>query len=158
MQRAVLLLVVLAVQAVAAQEGPTYLRPNYRTIAKVTADSHGEYYIDTLEARFVRCDTTLTTDALRCIYYGSGTFTLREAQHHYMMLQERLGRINPAVTDAWWQYQMLMVAVWSSGDGSKRHPLHVRSSDEAALVAADMGSPLWFKVKGRCRFSVTPQQ
>lgn len=152
-----IVLSLMAMGAAGAQELPPTLKPDYCKIARYTSRP-GMFFLDSLEARFSRCDTTLTIDDLRCLYYGGGEATLCDAYRRHMLLASRFGRQSRAANEAWWQYQMLTSAVWSTGDGTRRRPLHVRSADEAALVAQDFGYSLWFKVKGRRKFSVAPQQ
>ena len=117
-----------------AQDGGRTLKPNYRRIARVVADPHGEYFYDSVEERFARCDTSLTVDHLRCLYYADTLHTLRAAHRRYQLLASRFGPASRRAGDAWWQYQMLLTAVWSSGDGSRRRPLHVRLRSEADFL------------------------
>lgn len=49
--------------------------PNYESIRKITCNSKSPSYYPLLMHRFVECDTTLTLEDYRCLYYG---FTLRE--------------------------------------------------------------------------------
>lgn len=119
-----------------AQEAGRTLPPNYKRIAKEIAKPGGPYFLDSLQARFDRCDTTLTVDDLRCLYYGSRGALLYESHHRYMLLYSRFGRHGGVVNDAWTRHQMLVSAVWSTGDGSRRHPLHVNGLDDASFVIA----------------------
>ena len=63
-----------------AQDNGRTLKPNYRKIARVVKSPSSPYYLDSLEERFSRCDTTLTVDDLRCLYYG-GTANMLTASH-----------------------------------------------------------------------------
>ena len=151
------ILLCMSGMAVAQQEAGNTLPPNYRRIAKEVKNSTGEYFYDSLMARYGRCDTALTVDHLRCLYYGGTDVSLADAWQRYFLLFSRFGNRGGRVNEAWTQYQMLLTAVWSTGDGSRRHPLHVRSKEEARQVVTDFGSALWFKIKGKRRFSVAPQ-
>lgn len=139
-----------------AQEAGATMKPNYRKIARVVADPSGPYFMDSLESRFARQDTSLTVDDLRCLYYGGEGGMLSGAHTRLMAVGSRFGMASRQAGVAWWHYQMLTTAVWSSGNGSRRRPLHVTSRDDAQQVATDFGAPLWFKIKGRRRFSVAP--
>lgn len=121
----------LATLPIAAQENGQTLPPNYRVISRVVADNHSPYFLDSLQARFWRCDTSLTVDDLRCLYFGGSDVSLADCHRRYQLLLGRFGRHQGKANEAWWQYQMLLTAVWSTGNGSKKHPLHVR--DEADL-------------------------
>ena len=73
-----LLLVPLALQA---QDNPAPLPPNYELIKKETGRWFGEYRYSRLVTRFWNCDTNLTVDHFRCLYYGAAlrgdtTYTL----------------------------------------------------------------------------------
>lgn len=125
------ILLALSALPLAAQEAPQTLPPNYSRIKRVVTDCHSPYFLDSLVARFYRCDTSLTVDDLRCLYFGGGDASLADSYSRYQLLLGRFGRHQGRVNDAWWQYQMLLSAVWSTGNGSKKHPLHVR--DEADL-------------------------
>ena len=141
-----------------AQDGGATMKPNYRKIARVVKSPASPYFLDSLEVRFSRCDTTLTVDDLRCLYFGGGEVSLSDAWQRYQLLFSRFGRHGGKANDAWWQYQMLLTAVWSTGDGSKRKPLHVRSRADAELAAMGYDMPLWFKIKGHRKFIVTSQK
>jgi len=141
-----------------AQDAPDPLKPNYCKIARVVKDASSHYFLDSLVERFSRYDTAMTVDDFRCLYYGGGEVSINNRWKHYQLLAGRFGRQNAKANDAWWQYQMLLTAVWSSGNGSKRKPLHVTSYDDALRMAADFGSPLWFKIKGKRKFNVAPQR
>ena len=45
-------------------------KPDYDQIEKETKDETSEFYYPNLMARFVECDTTLTKDEFRYLYYG----------------------------------------------------------------------------------------
>lgn len=130
-----MVLTLMMLPAVAQEAGAT-MKPNYRRIAKEVARVGGPYFLDSLQARFDRCDTTLTVDDLRCLYYGSKGGMLYETHHRYRMLLGRFGRHGGAVNDAWTRHQMMVSAVWSTGDGSRRRPLHVKGIDDASFVMA----------------------
>ena len=139
-----------------AQDNGRTLKPNYRKIARVVAQPSSPYFIDSLTARFGRCDATLNVDDLRCLYYG-GDVSLSSVWQRYQALSSRFGRQSKQAGRVWTQYQMLTTAVWSTGDGSKRKPLHIRSREDAQLAVMGYDTPLWFKIKGKRKFSVTPQ-
>jgi len=134
----------------AAQELPPTLPPNYRLIKKVTRNQSSPYFYDSLLARFSRCDTTLTIDDVRCLYYGGDEAGISDCYRRYRLLLGRLGRHQGRANDVWWQYQMLQSAVWSTGDGSEEHPLHVRDLDDIMLLRSldnpdDTTSPQTFR-------------
>lgn len=142
-----------------AQDNGTIMKPNCRKIARVVKSPKSPYYLDSLEARFSRCDTTMTVDDLRCLYFGGGDVSLCDVWRRYQLLIGRLGRHSGRANDAWWQYQMLLNAVWSTGNGSKGHPLYVTQMADAIQTATDFGAPLFFKIKGsRKKFTVAPQR
>lgn len=133
----IILLAMMALPLAAQNEGRT-LKPNYRRIAKEIAKPDGPYFLDSLQARFDRCDTTLTVDDLRCLYFGSKGSMLYESFHRYWLLKSRFGRHTGPVNDAWTRYQMILTAIWSTGDGSRRHPLHISTPDDAShFIASD---------------------
>lgn len=142
--------------AAVAQDAGRILKPNYRKVARVVRSPRSPYFIDSLMARFDRCDTSLTVDDLRCLYYGGEAGMLYRAHTRLVAVSSRFGTASRQAGVAWWHYQMLTTAVWSTGDGSKRKPLHVTGCDDARWVAADFGAPLWFKIKGKRKFSVVP--
>ncbi|MBR6292109.1 MAG: hypothetical protein IKR33_04835 [Bacteroidales bacterium] len=119
-----------------AQDAGLTLPPNYKRIAKEVRKADGPFFYDSLQARFDRCDTSLTVDDLRCLYFGNGDASLCESHRRYWLLYSRFGRHGGAVNDAWTRYQMLVSAVWSTGDGSRRRPLHVNSLDDASFLMA----------------------
>lgn len=142
-----------------AQEGGRTLKPNYRKIARVTQQAGGQFHLDTLTVHFSRADTTMTVDHFRCLYFGGSEGMLTAAHNTFRGLSSRFGMTSRQAGEAWWRYQMLLSAVWSTGDGSRRHPLHVTSMEDAAQTATDFGSALWFKVRGKCRkINVAPQR
>lgn len=141
----VCILLATTVLPLAAQDNGATLPPNYRRIKKEVKRADGPYCYDSLLVRFYRCDTSLTVDDLRCLYFGGEELWLYKSFHHYWQLKGRFGRHQGKVNDAWWQYQMLETAVWSTGNGSKRKPLHVRGADDASFIIAS--SPHGYMVK-----------
>ena len=126
----VVVLLVAVVWPLAAQDLPPTLPPNYRLIKKLTKKKDSPYFYDSLAARFDRCDTTLTIDDVRCLYFGGKEVSITDCHRRYKLLISRFGRHQGRANDVWWQYQMLQSAVWSTGDGSEEHPLHVQSYDD----------------------------
>ena len=121
--------------AVSAQENPTPLPPDYQRIEKEIGRCFGEYRYSRLEKRFLRCDTTMTVDHFRCLYYGAAlrgdsTYTLMSCGRQYHRLTDSLGQWHPATQQAWWRFQMLTSAVWSSGNGSEEYPFYVSCRDD----------------------------
>lgn len=139
-----------------AQENGRILKPNYCKIARVTHDTASPYYAVSLTERFSLCDTSLTVDGMRCLYYG-GHVTLASVHQQFLLLSSRFGITSRRAGEAWWRYQMLLSAVWSTGNGSKSKPLHVISRDDAQLVAQGFDTPLWFKIKGKRKFCLSPE-
>ena len=157
MRKTILIIALMIVACgLSAQEGGATLKPDYRKVARVVKSPRSQYFLDSLQERFLRCDTALTVDDLRCLYFGGGEVSLSDAWRRYQLLLGRFGRHGGKANDAWWQYQMLLTAVWSTGDGTRRKPLHVRSHDDAVLAAKGYDTELWFKVKGRRKFAVAP--
>jgi hypothetical protein len=142
---------------VMAQDNGRTLKPNYRKIAKVVAQPSSPYFLDSLLSRFSRCDNTMTVDDLRCLYYG-GDLSLHDVWQRYQLSSGRFGRQSRQASKAWTQYQMMTTAVWSTGDGSKRKPLYVRSREDAEVAIMGYDTALWFKMKGKRKFSVAPRQ
>ena len=140
-----------------AQENGATLKPNYRKIARVVKSSASPYFLDSLQARFGRCDTSMTVDYMRCLYDGYGA-NLRDAYGVYSMKSSRFGMQSPQANVAWTQYQMLVTAIWSTGDGSKHKPLHVVCLEDAKFASMGYDTPLWFKIKGTRKFCVEPHQ
>ena len=153
----VICLLVVSCAALAQDAGRT-LKPNYRKIARVVKSPASPYFLDSLTLRFSECDTSLTVDDLRCLYYGGEACMLTAAHTQLLAVGSRFGLSSRRAGEAWWRYQMLTTAVWSSGDGSRRKPLHVSGYDDAVQVATDFGAPLWFKIRGKRKFSVAPRQ
>lgn len=141
-----------------AQDNGRTLKPNYRKIAQVVKSPASPYFLDSLIARFDRCDTSLTVDDMRCIYYSGTVTTLKEAYGVYEIKMSRFGRQSPRANAAWTRYQMLVTAIWSTGDGSKHKPLHVICVEDATYASMGYDTTLWFKIKGKRKFSVAPQQ
>lgn len=154
----VIISLLIACCAAAAQDGGATLKPNYRMIARVVKSPLSPYFLDSLLARFDRCDTSLTVDDLRCLYFSFANMSLNDAFRVYTLRSGRFGHQSRQANDAWWRYQMLTTAVWSTGDGTKRKPLHVVSREDAETAAMGYDTPLWFKIKGERKFSVAPQQ
>lgn len=138
MKRIVILIVLaMTVLPLMAQNGGTAKAPNYRRINKEINKVGGPYFLDSLQARFDRCDTTLTIDHIRCLYFGvEKPLDMIMINHRYDLLVGRFGRHQGKANDTWWQLQMLLSAVWSTGDGSRRHPLHVHGLNDAAFIMA----------------------
>lgn len=116
-----------------AQENGVVMKPNYRKIARVVRAPRSPYFLDSLAARFDRIDTTLTVDHFRCLYYGQGAdtlYTLRGTYRRYTALVRLHGAESRSAGIAWWQYQMLLTAVWSTGDASQRKPLWLKDYDD----------------------------
>lgn len=141
-----------------AQDGGTAMKPDYRKIARLVKSPASPYFIDSLAARYHRCDTSLTVDDMRCIYYSRAVTNLCGAYGEYGIRATRFGRQSPQANVAWMQYQMLVTAIWSTGDGTRRKPLHVVCREDAYEAAAGYDTPLWFKIKGCRKFSVAPRQ
>ena len=141
-----------------AQDNGATMKPNYRKIARVVQSPSSPYFLDSLLARFGRGDTSLTVDDMRCIYYSSSNNSLNDAFRVYTLRSGRFGLQSRQANDAWWRYQMPTTAVWSTGDGTKRKPLHVTSREDAKTAVMGYDTPLWFKIKGKRKFSVAPQQ
>ena len=142
-----------------AQEQPQTLPPNYRLISKIVQRPDSPYYYDSLLARFSRCDTSFTIDDARCLYYGGTEVSITDCYRRYRLLLGRFGRHEGRANDVWWQYQMLLSAVWSTGDGSKEHPLHVQSRED--LITLEMlegadGNPISTKVRRRMIYECHP--
>ena len=136
MKKLLVIISLLIVSCVAvAQDNGAVMKPNYRKIARVVKSHKSPYYLDSLEARFSRCDTTMTVDDLRCLYFGGGDVSLRDAWRRYQLLLGRFGRHGGRANDAWWQYQMLLTAVWSTGDGSEENPLYVKDYEDFLFVS-----------------------
>ena len=93
----------------------------------------------------------------RCLYYG-GDLSLHDVWQRYQLSSGRFGRQSRQASKAWTQYQMMTTAVWSTGDGSKRKPLYVRSREDAEVAIMGYDTALWFKMKGKRKFSVAPRQ
>lgn len=148
-----IVLILVLLPAVAQENGLT-MKPNYRKIARVIKSPVSPYFIDSLMARYDRCDTSLTVDDMRCIYYSCAVTTLRDAYGVYGRKLSRFGRQSPQANDAWTQYQMILMAIWSTGNGSKQKPLHVVCREDAWFVAEGYDAPLWFKIKGLRKFKV----
>ena len=137
MKRIVLFVsLLLAVLPLAAQKAGGFLKPDYRRIAKEVRKPAGPFFLDTLEARFSRCDTALDVDQLRCLYFSGAGPSIADVYRRYMLLVGRLGFHGGRANDTWTQYQMLLSAVWSTGDASRSHPLHVADTGDAAHIIA----------------------
>ena len=161
----IFIVLILVLLPVVAQENGRTMKPNYRKIARVIKSPESPYYIDSLIARFDRCDTSLTVDDMRCIYYSCAVTTLRDAYGVYGKKSSRFGRQSPQANAAWTQYQMILTAIWSTGNGSKQKPLHVICREDAWFATMGYDTPLWIKVKGQRKFkelyrssNATPQR
>lgn len=145
MKRIVAITLLLLVCCVAvAQENPAPLAPNYGLIDKVTHRWFGEYRYRSLTKRFDRCDTAMNIDHFRCLYYGAAmrgdtVYSLVVHDRRYHALVDSLGQWHPVTQHAWWRLQMLLSAVWSSGDGSEGHPFHVASLRDAEYMVLEVG-------------------
>lgn len=142
-----LLLVSLMPVQLQAQENPAPLPPNYERIDKETHRWFGEYRYGRLVRMFWECDTTMTVDHFRCLYYGAAmrgdkAYTLAECHARYTLKRNLLGQWNPTTQDAWWQLQMMLAAVWSSGNGTEEHPFHVASRPDALYMRDDIGDSI----------------
>lgn len=136
-----LLLVPLALQA---QDNPAPLPPNYELIKKETGRWFGEYRYSRLVTMFWNCDTNLTIDHFRCLYYGAAlrgdtTYTLTNLRRRRDLTFRLYGDSSIEREEAWYQYVMMISAVWSSGNGSDTLPFHVASYADARLMRDDTG-------------------
>ena len=116
-----------------AQDNPKPVPPNYERIKKETRRWFGEYRYRSLVRRFERCDTSLTVDHYRCLYYGAAlrgdtTYTLT-------VVGRRDGN------SGWIQLMGLLQAVWSSGNGSDTLPFHVANRSDANYMRTDTDNP-----------------
>jgi len=68
-----LFFVVLILQSIAAfsQDKRTFLIPDFKNIKKETNDRNSSNYYPRLLARYMANDTTLSTDEMRMLYYGT---------------------------------------------------------------------------------------
>ena len=142
-----LLLLELSIGGLWAQENPAPMPPNYERIRKETKRWFGEYNYKKLVKRFERCDTTMTVDHFRCLYYGAA----QRGDTAYTISNQK----------SWWHRVNLIQAVWSSGNGSDTLPFHVATFADARFMRDDtgdssvrcmlMGRPLWRK-------SVAPEE
>ena len=146
-----LLLVPMGLQA---QDNPAPLPPNYELIKKETGRWFGEYRYSRLVTRFWNCDTNLTVDHFRCLYYGAAlrgdrTYTLTHLRERRELANRLYGRWSREADEAWYRLVMMIVAVWSTGDGSEEHPFHVVSFADAQFMRDDVGDrPIWYSVMG----------
>lgn len=141
--RLLLFALLLVPMAVWAQDNPTPLPPNYERIREETGRWFGEYNYRRLKKRFDRCDTTMTVDHFRCLYYGAAqrgdtSYTLVVCYRSYRRLCDSLGQWHPTTQQAWWRLQMLTAAVWSSGNGSEELPFHVASFRDGVYMKEDL--------------------
>lgn len=141
MKRALLIIYLIIISCIAsAQENPAPLPPDYPRIKKETRRWFGDYRYGHLEKLFTRCDSTLTIDHFRCLYYGAAlrsdtNYTLMHLGRHYRHLTDSLGQWHPATQQAWWRLQMLLSAVWSSGNGSEEAPFYVACPDDERYMS-----------------------
>ncbi len=136
-----LLLLELSIGGLWAQDNPAPLPPNYELIKKETGRWFGEYRYKSLVKRFKQCDTTMTVDHFRCLYYGAA----QRGDTAYTISNQK----------SWWHRVNLIQAVWSSGNGSDTLPFHVATFADARFMRDDtgdssvrcmlMGRPLWRK-------------
>lgn len=130
-----------------AQENPAPVPPNYERIHKETRRWFGEYRYRRLEKMFRECDTNMTVDHYRCLYYGAA---MRGDTNYTLVACSRREGMEGLI-----QLTGLLQAVWSSGNGSDRLPFHVASYADARFMRDDtgdpdvrcalMGKPLWRK-------------
>lgn len=133
----ILILLAMISLPLMSQNSATTKAPNYRRINKEIKKVGGLFFLDSLQARFDRCDTTLTIDHIRCLYFGvKKALDMAMINHRYLLQVGRFGRHQGKANDTWWQLQMLLSAVWSTGDGSRRHPFYVHDVDDAAFIMA----------------------
>lgn len=148
MKRLLIIIGLLIVSCAAiAQENPTPMPPNYERIQKETTRWFGEFRYKRLAKRFERCDTTMTVDHFRCLYYGAW---LRRKHNNtdikvdnyrlqYVLYCDSYGESSPEANHAWWRLQMLLTAIWSSGNGSKEYPFYVTSPQDMFYMIEDLG-------------------
>ena len=133
--------------AVKAQDNPAPLPPNYELIRKATGRWCGEYNYKRLKKRFERCDTTMTVDHFRCLYYGAWLrrgrgnveYKVSNCRNYYDLYCAYDGVSSPEANKAWWRYQMLLTAVWSSGNGTEEHPFYVTCYEDLYFMIYDLG-------------------
>ena len=129
----IVLLVLVLLPGVQAQENPAPVPPNYERIQKETRRWFGEYRYKSLVKRFERCDTSLTVDHYRCLYYGAAQ--RGDSIYTLSAVSRRTGNTG------WLQLMGLLQAVWSSGNGSDTLPFHVASYADARYMRDDTGDP-----------------
>lgn len=142
-----LLLLELSIGGLWAQENPAPMPPNYERIRKETKRWFGEYNYKKLVKRFERCDTTMTVDHFRCLYYGAA----QRGDTVYTISNQK----------SWWHRVNLIQAVWSSGNGSDTLPFHVATYADARFMRDDTGdSNVRCMLMGRLlwRKSVAPME
>lgn len=130
-----------------SQDNPVPLPPNYERIDKETHRMFGEYRYKRLVKRFERCDTTMTVDHFRCLYYGAwlrrrnNVTDVKVDVYHalYVLDSSFYGSSSVMANRDWWRLQMLLTAVWSSGNGSAEYPFYVTSPDDMIFIVDDMG-------------------
>lgn len=161
MKKPLLIIIALIASCVAyAQDNPAPLPPNYERIAKETGRWFGPYRYRSLVSRFERCDTALTIDHYRCLYYGAAlrgdtAVTLDACYRRYRLLADSQGPWHPESQQAWQQLQMLTAAVWSSGNGTKEQPFHVASDADRRYMEEECRD-LMDSVYTNCHF-VSPR-
>lgn len=148
MRRLLVIICLLIVSCAAiAQENPAPVPPNYELIRKETKRWFGEFRYKKLQRRFNQCDTTMTVDHFRCLYYGShrrrmsGEVEVKVVDFHaqYRADSTAYGAASPVANASWWRLQMLIAAVWSSGNGSREYPFYVTNRDDLLFMVEDMG-------------------
>ncbi len=129
----IVFLVLVLLPGVQAQENPAPVPPDYERIGKETKCWFGEYRYKSLVKRFERCDTSLTVDHYRCLYYGAAQ--RGDSIYTLSAVSRRTGNTG------WLQLMGLLQAVWSSGNGSDTLPFHVASYADARYMRDDTGDP-----------------
>ncbi|MBR1766253.1 MAG: hypothetical protein IJ745_04335 [Bacteroidales bacterium] len=84
---------------------------------------------------------------MRCLYYGAwlrrgeGVTAVRvsEGKRQYDLAARLHGAASREANAAWWRLQMLVAAVWSSGNGSAEHPFHVTCEEDVEFMVGDVG-------------------
>lgn len=143
--------------ALVAQDAPKTLKPNYRKIARVMKVADGPYFGDSLVAWMERGDRDLDVDQWRCLYYGTDRYSVADAQRRFKLISSRMGLHSPKLQAVKRELNGLQDAVWSTGNGTKKKPLYVRSREDAEAIAMGYTEVLWFRMRKGKKFSVAPQ-